>query len=87
MSRYFWDAVDAGGAEVRAYEHYPLRTTTFKPFIQHMVGRAPADLGFVVGGADLPVPGIAPGTADAAEHVELGCGRDSRLQVPRDEQK
>ena len=44
MSRYFWDAVDAGGAEVRAYEHYPLRTTTFKPFIQHMVGRAPADL-------------------------------------------
>jgi ABC-type branched-subunit amino acid transport system substrate-binding protein/predicted negative regulator of RcsB-dependent stress response len=44
MARYFWDAVDAGGAEVRAYEHYPLRTTTFKPFIQHMVGRAPEDL-------------------------------------------
>src|SRR5438105_2372449 len=44
MSRYFWDAVDAGGADVRAYEHYPLRTTTFKPFIQHMVGRAPDDL-------------------------------------------
>ncbi|MFN2547959.1 MAG: ABC transporter substrate-binding protein [Myxococcales bacterium] len=44
MSRYFWDAVDAGGAEVRAYEHYPLRTTTFKPFIQQMVGRAPSDL-------------------------------------------
>jgi ABC-type branched-subunit amino acid transport system substrate-binding protein len=44
MTRYFWDAVDAGGAEVRAYEHYPLRTTTFKPFVQHMVGRAPDDL-------------------------------------------
>ena len=44
MARYFWDAADAGGAEVRAYEHYPLRTTTFKPFIQHMVGRAPEDL-------------------------------------------
>ena len=44
MSRYFWDAVDAGGAEVRGYEHYPLRTTTFKPFIQHLVGRAPEDL-------------------------------------------
>jgi ABC-type branched-subunit amino acid transport system substrate-binding protein/predicted negative regulator of RcsB-dependent stress response len=44
MSRYFWDAVDSGGAEVRGYEHYPLRTTTFKPFIQHLVGRAPEDL-------------------------------------------
>jgi ABC-type branched-subunit amino acid transport system substrate-binding protein len=44
MSHYFWDAVDAGGAEVRAYEHYPRRTTTFKPFIQHLVGRAPEDL-------------------------------------------
>ena len=44
MARYFWDAADAGGAEVRAYEHYPLRTTTFKPFVQHMVGRAPEDL-------------------------------------------
>ena len=44
MSRYFWDAVDAGGAEVRGYEHYPLRTTTFKPFIQRLVGRAPEDL-------------------------------------------
>ena len=44
MSRYFWDAVDAGGSEVRVYEHYPLRTTTFKPFIQHLVGRAAEDL-------------------------------------------
>jgi branched-chain amino acid transport system substrate-binding protein len=44
MSRYFWDAVDSGGAEVRGYEHYPLRTTTFKPFIQHLVGRSPDDL-------------------------------------------
>src|SRR6266436_2292948 len=44
MARYFWEAVDAGGSEVRAFEHYPLRTTTFKPFVQHMVGRSPADL-------------------------------------------
>ena len=44
MARYFWDAIDAGGSEVRAFEHYPLRTTTFKPFVQHMVGRSSADL-------------------------------------------
>ncbi len=44
MTRYFWDAVDASGSEVRAYEHYPLRTTTFKPFVQHMVGRTAADV-------------------------------------------
>jgi len=44
MARYFWDAVDSGGSEVRAFEHYPLRTTTFKPFVQHMVGRSPTDL-------------------------------------------
>jgi ABC-type branched-subunit amino acid transport system substrate-binding protein/predicted negative regulator of RcsB-dependent stress response len=44
MARYFWDAVDGGGGEVRAFEHYPLRTTTFKPFVQHMVGRTAADL-------------------------------------------
>ncbi len=44
MTRYFWDAVDAQGGEVRAYEHYPLRTTTFKPFVQHMVGRTSSDL-------------------------------------------
>jgi len=44
MSNYFWDALDASGGEVRAFEHYPLRTTTFKPFVQHMVGRSPADL-------------------------------------------
>ncbi|TMB14623.1 MAG: hypothetical protein E6J65_22560 [Deltaproteobacteria bacterium] len=44
MARYFWDAVDAGGSEVRAFEHYPLRTTTFKPFVQRMVGRSPEDL-------------------------------------------
>ena len=44
MSRYFWDALDATGAEVRAYEHYPRETTTFKPFIQSMVGRTVKDL-------------------------------------------
>lgn len=44
MTRYFWDAVAAGGAEVRAYQHYPLRTTTFKPFVQALVGRTQADL-------------------------------------------
>jgi ABC-type branched-subunit amino acid transport system substrate-binding protein/predicted negative regulator of RcsB-dependent stress response len=44
MARYFWDAVDAGGSEVRALEHYPLRTTTFKPYVQHMVGRSPSDV-------------------------------------------
>ena len=44
MAHYFWDAVDAGGSEVRAFEHYPLRTTTFKPFVQRMVGRSPADV-------------------------------------------
>jgi ABC-type branched-subunit amino acid transport system substrate-binding protein len=44
MTRYFWDAVDAGGAAVRAFEHYPRETTTFKPFIQSMVGRTSADL-------------------------------------------
>jgi len=40
MGKYFWDAVDQGGGEVRAFEHYPLRTTTFKPFVSRMVGRA-----------------------------------------------
>ena len=44
MTRYFWDAADQIGAEVRAFEHYPLRTTTFKPFVQRMVGRTPDDL-------------------------------------------
>lgn len=44
MARYFWDALDAGGAQVSAFEHYPLRTTTFKPFVQHMVGRTADDL-------------------------------------------
>src|SRR5437016_7242089 len=44
MARYFWDALEGGGSEVRAFEHYPLRTTTFKPFVQHMVGRSPTDL-------------------------------------------
>ncbi|HEX9579172.1 MAG TPA: ABC transporter substrate-binding protein [Myxococcales bacterium] len=44
MTRYFWDAADAGGTEIRAYEHYPRETTTFKPFIQSMVGRTPAEL-------------------------------------------
>ena len=44
MTRYFWDQVDQAQGEVRAFEHYPQRTTTFKPFVQRMVGRAPADL-------------------------------------------
>ena len=44
MAKDFWDAVDAGGGEVRAFEHYPLRTTTFKPFVQRMVGRTAFDL-------------------------------------------
>src|SRR5260370_927632 len=44
MANYFWDAGDAGSAQVRAYEHYPLRTTTFKPFVQRMVGRTPEEL-------------------------------------------
>ena len=44
MAKDFWDALDAGGAEVRAFEHYPLRTTTFKPFVQRMVGRTAFDL-------------------------------------------
>ena len=39
MTRYFWDALDAGQAEVRAYERYPVQTTTFKPFVAKMVGR------------------------------------------------
>src|SRR3989442_13652066 len=44
MSRYFWDAVDIGCSEVRPYEHYPLRTTTVKPFVADMVGRSPDHL-------------------------------------------
>ncbi|MBS2020802.1 MAG: penicillin-binding protein activator [Deltaproteobacteria bacterium] len=40
MTRFFWDALDAGGAEVRAFERYPRQTTTFKPFVSRMVGRA-----------------------------------------------
>jgi ABC-type branched-subunit amino acid transport system substrate-binding protein len=44
MTKDFWDALDANGGEVRAFEHYPLRTTTFKPFIQRMVGRTAFDL-------------------------------------------
>lgn len=40
MTRYFWDAVDEGGGEVRAFERYPRQTTTFKPFVARMVGRA-----------------------------------------------
>jgi ABC-type branched-subunit amino acid transport system substrate-binding protein len=39
MVRYFWDTVDSGGGEVRAYERYPVETTTFKPFISKMVGK------------------------------------------------
>ena len=44
MAKDFWDALDANGSEVRAFEHYPLRTTTFKPFVQRMVGRTAFDL-------------------------------------------
>jgi ABC-type branched-subunit amino acid transport system substrate-binding protein len=44
MAKDFWDALEARGGEVRAYEHYPQRTTTFKPFVQRMVGRSPSDL-------------------------------------------
>ena len=44
MGRYFWDALDQTDGEVRAFEHYPRSTTTFKPFISHMVGRSQADL-------------------------------------------
>src|SRR5207237_1813702 len=44
MTPYYCDAVDAGGAEVHAFDHEPLRTTIFEPFVQHMVGRAPDDL-------------------------------------------
>jgi ABC-type branched-subunit amino acid transport system substrate-binding protein len=44
VTRAFWDALDEGGSEVRAYEHYPQRTTTFKPFVSRMVGRSQQDL-------------------------------------------
>ena len=44
MTKYFWDSVDGQNGEVRAYERYPMRTTTFKPFVQRMVGRSPTDL-------------------------------------------
>jgi ABC-type branched-subunit amino acid transport system substrate-binding protein len=40
MVRYFWDALDQGGAQVSAFERYPRETTTFKPFISRMVGKA-----------------------------------------------
>ncbi len=39
MVRYFWDTLDAEGGEVRAYERYPVESTTFKPFIAKMVGK------------------------------------------------
>jgi ABC-type branched-subunit amino acid transport system substrate-binding protein/outer membrane protein assembly factor BamD (BamD/ComL family) len=44
VTRFFWDALDASGAAVTAYDHYPQRTTTFKPFIQRLVGRTQEDL-------------------------------------------
>jgi ABC-type branched-subunit amino acid transport system substrate-binding protein len=44
VTRFFWDALDAAGAAVTAYDHYPQRTTTFKPFIQRLVGRTQEDL-------------------------------------------
>jgi ABC-type branched-subunit amino acid transport system substrate-binding protein/predicted negative regulator of RcsB-dependent stress response len=42
--RYFWDALDGSGSEVRAFEHYPQRTTTFKPYVSRLVGRSPEEL-------------------------------------------
>jgi branched-chain amino acid transport system substrate-binding protein len=42
--RYFWDALDESGSEVRAFEHYPQRTTTFKPYVARLVGRSPEEL-------------------------------------------
>jgi ABC-type branched-subunit amino acid transport system substrate-binding protein len=42
--RYFWDALDEAGSEVRAFEHYPQRTTTFKPYVSRLVGRSPEEL-------------------------------------------
>jgi ABC-type branched-subunit amino acid transport system substrate-binding protein len=44
VTRYFWDALDSGGSAVTAYDHYPQRTTTFKPFVQRLVGRTQEDL-------------------------------------------
>jgi ABC-type branched-subunit amino acid transport system substrate-binding protein/outer membrane protein assembly factor BamD (BamD/ComL family) len=44
VTRFFWDELDSGGAAVTAYEHYPQRTTTFKPFVQRLVGRTQEDL-------------------------------------------
>ena len=44
VTRFFWDALDGASAAVTAYEHYPQRTTTFKPFIQRLVGRTQEDL-------------------------------------------
>ena len=44
VTRYFWDVLDANGGTVTAYDHYPQRTTTFKPFIQRLVGRTQEDL-------------------------------------------
>ncbi len=44
VTRFFWDALDSGGAAVTAYDHYPQRTTTFKPFVQRLVGRTQEDL-------------------------------------------
>ena len=44
VTRYFWDALEAGGSAVTAYDHYPQRTTTFKPFVQRLVGRTQEDL-------------------------------------------
>ena len=44
VTRFFWDALDGSGAAVTAYDHYPQRTTTFKPFIQRLVGRTQEEL-------------------------------------------
>jgi branched-chain amino acid transport system substrate-binding protein len=44
VTRFFWDALDGSGTAVTAYDHYPQRTTTFKPFIQRLVGRTQEDL-------------------------------------------
>ncbi len=39
MVRYFWDTLDQNGGEVRAFERYPVETTTFKSFVSKMVGK------------------------------------------------
>ncbi len=39
LGRFFWDAAEAGGAEMRGFEKYPDRSTNFKRTMQRLVGR------------------------------------------------